>query len=239
MNKPIVSINIGCYNRIKMLEECIDSFVDQTFGDWELILVDDGSEENLTSVGNFDSRIRYFRQEHEGIARAYNLALDKSSGKYVIAFGSDDLASKKNFLEEMVAAMEKYTDYDAVYCNNFVLGTHGNIHRQLCRKTLRMPAAYEEMLVRQYLPHQGTMWRIEKMPRYDETLESAVDWELFLTALERGVRFKHIKKKLWTYRVGHPREFGTKRQEDCCDRILRKRGYYFDRKARCGIKICS
>jgi len=52
----------------------------------------------------------------------------------------------------------------------------------------------------------GLIWRKEKMPKYDEELESAVDLELFLTAMENGVRFKHVFGRYWTHRIGHKRK---------------------------------
>ena len=236
---PIISINIPCYNRKEMLKECIESFIAQSFQDWELILVDDGSEEDLTFVKDMDDRVKYYRQDHVGISKAFNLALDKSSGKYVLPFGSDDLASDKNLLKELLTCMETYPKYDVIYTDFWIRRSDGLRRRNKNRKTYNSKDAYQEMLVRQYISHPGTLWKKEKMPRYDETLESAVDWELFLTAMENKVRFKHRSGKLWTYRTGHEREFNTQRQNDCCDRILRKRGYYFDIKTRKGVKICN
>jgi len=235
--KPIVSINIPCYNRSKMLRECIESFINQTFSAFEIVIVDDGSEEDLSFVKDMDPRVKYIRQEHLGISKAFNLALDNSSGTYIMPMGSDDLAMP-DLLEETVALMEKYKKkYDVIYSNNWIKHCNGTIHRKLHSRTLNQEDAYKAMLNRQYIPHPGSLWKKEKIPRYDESLESAVDWELMLTAIENGVRFKHKKKKLWIYRIGHPREGGTERQTNCCDIILKKRGYYFDKKLRQGIKI--
>jgi hypothetical protein len=57
--------------------------------------------------------------------------------------------------------------------------------------------------------------------------------------MESGVKFKHIKCKLWIHRTGHHREFGTNRQIDCCEKVLNRRGYTFNNKTRRGEKICS
>ena len=221
-----------------MLRECINSFIAQTFKDWELVLVDDGSEDDLTFVSKMDSRIKYIRQPHLGISAAFNLALDNSSGKYIMPFGSDDLATPE-LLEDMVEHIEKYVKYDVFYSNYWIMLSDGTLQRKLFTKMLGQKDAYKLLLYNQYIPHPASLWRKEKMPRYDETLESAVDWELFLTAMERGVKFKHRRMKLWIYRTGHEREFGSKRQIDCCDRVLRRRGYFFNKETRKGEKICS
>ena len=154
-------------------------------------------------------------------------------------FGSDDIP-KENLLHDMVEAMELYGEqYDVMYCNQFVLKPDGSVSRRLFHEKKDPKVAYHGMLERHYISHTGSLWKRESCPAYDETLESAVDLELILTAMEKGVRFKHIKKKLLYYRVGHNREGGTQKQVDCCDRILKKRGYQFDSKTRRGIKICN
>lgn len=234
---PIISINIPVYNRKEMLKECIESFLNQTFSNFEIIIADDGSEEDLSFVKKMDPRVKYFRQEHIGMAKAYNLALDNSSGRLIMPFGSDDLASSPNLLQEVIDLLEDNPSFNVIYTDYWLRRADGSEIRRKHSKTLRDKDAYQFMLQRQYIPHPGTLWQKEAMPRYDESLESAVDLELFLTALENGVRFKHKAKRLWTYRTGHSREGGTDRQNKCCDKILRRRGYSFNSKTRRGEKI--
>lgn len=241
---PVISINIPCYNRSGMLKECIQSFINQTFKDFELVIADDGSDEDLTFVKSMDPRIKYIRQDHKGISAALNLALDNSSGKYVMPFGSDDLATDNRLLEIMLYELERMMPrgYHAVYNDQWNLDQNGKKIRRKhphAHQSFKSEEYYKMMLTRQCIAHGGTLWIKEYYPRHDETLESAVDLELFLTALENGVKFYHVPIRLWTYRVGHPREEKTKRQTECCDRILRKRGYYFDKEKRKGFPICN
>lgn len=236
---PLISINIPCYNRKELLRECLESFNCQTFNDYEIIVVDDGSEDDLSFVLNISDKIKLIRQDHLGISKAFNLALDNSSGKYIMPFGSDDI-STPFLLEETYSLLKSVENkFDVVYPNFWFEDNNKVVHRKLCNKTLSLEESYKEMLIRQYIPHGGSLWKKEKHPRYDETLESAVDWELFLTALEQGVRFKHLKYKLWIHRSGHDREFGSNRQTECCEKVLNRRGYSFDKKYRKGFKICN
>lgn len=230
--KPIVSINIPVFNRSSMLRECVESFIVQSFTDFELIVADDGSTEDLTFVKNIDKRVRYLRQNKKGQSAARNLAISNSFGEYILQFDSDDIASHKDFLSEMVRLID---DFDAIYSDHFIIREDGS--RGIVRLHSVNDSQYETMLNKQYIPNPGTLWKKDKIPKYDETLESAIDLELFLTALERGIRFRHVNKRLWTLRTGHPRETGTRMQEECCDRILKKRGYYFDKNKREGFKI--
>jgi glycosyltransferase involved in cell wall biosynthesis len=233
---PKISINIPCYNRSRMLAECIESFIKQSFKDFEIVVADDGSEEDLRFIKEMDPRVKHVIQRHLGISRAFNLAMDNSSGEYIMPFGSDDLALPK-LLQDTLSLMERYKNkYDVIY-PNFWIQKNGRLYKKLNTKTLNPAVAYQEMLKKQYIPHSGTLWKKECYPRYDETLESAVDLELFLTAMENGVKFKHLKSKLFIYRTEHEREFNTKRQIDCCDKILRKRGFAFDEATRLGYKL--
>jgi glycosyltransferase involved in cell wall biosynthesis len=240
---PIISINIACYNRKEMLRECLESFLAQTFEDFEIIVVDDGSEDDLLFVKDMDNRIKYLRQKHKGISAARNLAFDNSIGKYIMPFDSDDLATSPEFLSEILKIMENNSDVDVIYTDFWIQQPDGSLIRNHIRKkftdNITDENIYREMLTRQFITHPGSLWRKDKMPRYDESLESAVDWELFLSAIESGVKFKHQEGRWWTYRTGHPREFRTQRQTDCCDRLLNKRGYTFNKKARRGEKICN
>ena len=122
MKEPIISINIPCYNRRGMLRECIELFTKQTFKDWELVVADDGSTEDLTFITKMDDRVKYFRQKRFGMAKAYNLALKNSKGKYIMPFGSDDLATDVELLESVLELLESDLSYDVIYTDHWIMG---------------------------------------------------------------------------------------------------------------------
>ncbi len=236
----MISIIIPCYNRKEMLRECIDSFIAQTYTDWELVVADDASTEDLTFIKDIDPRIKYFRQDKNCYVKAFNLALDSAIGEYIMPFGSDDIASHKKLLKRTYQALQDNTDYDAVYTDHWTQHADGNKFRTKfddAHQSYTNEECYKRMLKRQFIPHGGVLWKKDKKPRYDETLESGLDLELYLTALERGVRFYHIPERLWTYKTGHAREGTSKRQIDSCNKTLGRRGYYFDKKTRGGVKL--
>lgn len=231
-----ISINISCFNRKDMLKECVNSFLTQTFDNYEIVIVDDGSTDDLSFVSTMDERIKYFRQEHGGMAKGLNLALEKSIGKFVIPFGSDDLALP-NLLQETYDMIQSNPEYDVIYTDCFIQNFEGGMIRLKHPEYLDEKVAYQKMLQKQYISHGGSLWKKEKIPQYDETVGSAEDLELFLTAMENGVKFKRLDKRLWVYRIGHVREGGSKSQNEGADKVLRRRGYRFDPIKRIGIKI--
>lgn len=91
---PEISIIVPVFNREKYLNQCIDSILEQTFTDFELILVDDGSSDNSAcickSYTEKDSRVNYIYQENKGVSVARNTGLDHAQGKYIGWVDSDD-----------------------------------------------------------------------------------------------------------------------------------------------------
>ena len=115
-NQPLVSIVTPCYNHESYIGSCIDSAINQTFPYWEMIVINDGSNDNTAKiVESFvqkDTRIRLFNQKNKGIfrlAETYNEALKHSNGKYIAILEGDDLW-KPEKLERQIKIMESDPD---------------------------------------------------------------------------------------------------------------------------------
>lgn len=92
MNNPYFSIIIPAYNRAAILPSTISSVINQTFTDWELIIIDDGSKDNTREVVNDfkDPRINYFYQQNAERSAARNNGIRQANGKYICFLDSDD-----------------------------------------------------------------------------------------------------------------------------------------------------
>ena len=92
--KPLVSIIITVFNQEKFIDEAIQSIINQTYSNWECIVVDDGSTDNSAAiVQSFvakDERIRYFFQTNHGVSAARNLGFQKSTGQFIQFLDGDD-----------------------------------------------------------------------------------------------------------------------------------------------------
>lgn len=120
MNYSIeISIIIPIYNASTTLQACIESIFNQNFPLWEVILIDDGSEDNSYDIclelANNNNRIKAYQQNHQGVSAARNLALSKVQGKYICFIDADD-SIEPNYL----SAMYEYRDYDMVLCGYYV-----------------------------------------------------------------------------------------------------------------------
>ena len=103
-NQPLVSVIMNCYNGEKFLRESIDSVINQSYKNWELIFWDNKSEDTSAEIFNSykDKRLQYFcAEEHTGLYKARNLAIDKSRGDFISFLDTDDLWDKRKLELQM------------------------------------------------------------------------------------------------------------------------------------------
>ncbi|MBY2909010.1 glycosyltransferase family 2 protein [Rhizobium leguminosarum] len=179
---PAISIIIPTYNRSAFIGEAIDSVLQQTFGDFELIVIDDGStDETGEIVGGFeDSRLIFIQQENAGRSAARNRAIAMARGKYIAFLDSDDTYLRDK-LERQVDFMERhpgigmmYTSAKCIDADGNILKNHiyvaaasGQIYRQVAffrPVTITLPTV---MLRREVLDTVGGF--DEKMERFEDT----------------------------------------------------------------------
>ncbi len=123
----MVSIIVPVYNAAKSLSRCIDSLINQTYEDIEIILVDDGSSDSSEFIckeySKRDSRIRYYLKQNGGAASARNYGLERAQGEFVQFVDSDDYIDL-SFVEKMLNCQKKYNS-DLVICGFNVLSYRG------------------------------------------------------------------------------------------------------------------
>lgn len=106
MNQPLVSVVIPFYSGVDWLIEALDSVINQTYKNIEILVINDGSPEDLDEVKNkFKSRIQIIYKKNGGPASARNLGIEKSKGKYVAFLDSDDIWLPQK-LEKQISYME-------------------------------------------------------------------------------------------------------------------------------------
>ena len=114
----MLSVIIPVYNVEKYLSRCVDSVLNQTYKNFELILVDDGSLDNSPVIcdeyENKDSRIKVIHKENGGLSSARNAGLEICKGDYIFFIDSDDWLTDENVLEEFISKAEK-ENADFVY----------------------------------------------------------------------------------------------------------------------------
>lgn len=189
-DQPRISVLMPAYNAGVYIAEAIRSVISQTFTDFELILVDDGSEDNTLAVAESfaDSRIRIIRQKHAGVAQALNTGLAASAAKYIARFDADDicfperLAVQYRFLEEdptyeLVGCDAEYISADGAHLFNFSCLSRSN------------EEIVESIHTRCPFIHSGVMYRREivvALGGYDERAHHFEDHLLWVQLIRRA-----------------------------------------------------
>ena len=130
MNSPVISIIIAVYNAESYLSKGIEDILAQTFSNFEILLVDDGSTDTTVEIcdryANKDTRIRVFHEKHQGVARARQVGINNACGIYTIHIDADDHISP-NMLEEMYNSANN-SGADILICDYMEVNHHGPIY---------------------------------------------------------------------------------------------------------------
>lgn len=127
MNNPLISVIVPVYNTEQYLHRCIDSILSQTYTNFELLLIDDGSSDGSGNIcdkyAEKDPRVRVFHKENGGVSSARNLGLDNANGEWVTFVDSDDWISEDYFsnvelcTEDIVLLPYKEVGFDGAILN--------------------------------------------------------------------------------------------------------------------------
>jgi len=182
-NNPLVSVIIPTYNKSQYLREAIESVLNQTYKNIEVIVVDDGSTDNTGEIVKLfnDSRIIYFWQGNKGPASARNTGIKKAQGKYIAFLDSDDLWLKEK-LEKQIDFMGKnpeigllgtgcyeITDKGKVIGKKIFPGKNEILQRDLIKYN---PFIQSSIITKREV--------FDKVGFYDKKFQESEDYELWL-----------------------------------------------------------
>ena len=180
----VVSVITPTYNRADFLPAAISSVLAQTYGDFELIVVDDGSVDDTCGVIKpflEDKRVRYFYQENQGQSFARNYALAQSSGELIAFLDSDDVWCPDK-LEKQIRAFEAHPEADIVHGDEAMINERGAV---ISRKNMRR---YSGCITRQLLADNSVSITtalvkrrcFDEMGGFDTSVGVADDYDLWL-----------------------------------------------------------
>jgi len=182
-NKPVVTILTLTYNRAHFLSEAISSVLSQSYANWELVVLDDGSKDNTAEIiTSFnDARIKYIKREKNiGLFLNRQKSLDHVTGKYVAILDSDDYWCRTDKLSEQVAFLEKNSDHVLIGTQIKTIDNQGNFIENYNYSTTDTNIR-KKILIQNQFTHSAVMMRSEvvaKTKGYQPTL--AEDLDLFL-----------------------------------------------------------
>jgi hypothetical protein len=202
-----VSVITPAWNAAAFLTETLDSVVGQTFADWEMLVVDDGSSDEtpriVASYAQRDARIRLLRQANAGPSAARNRAMREARGKFFALLDSDDRWAP-GFLAAQLDVFERHPDTALVTANGYFLGGpfDGRPTRPLAAGHPILPLM--ELIANESAVFIMTVFRrevCETIGGFDERQWRSEDYDFWLRAAAAGFRFRRNPAPLGWYRV--------------------------------------
>ena len=202
--KPKVSIIIPTYNRAHYIGESVDSILAQTFKDYEIIVVDDGSTDNTREVlKKYGDKVQYVYQNNAGPPAAMNTGVRKARGEYYLILGDDD-ALMPDMVERQVEVLDKNPDVAFVCSGIHFVDADGEIYKT-SRDGRARERSFKSLLFDNFVWHLTALVRrsvSEEMGHFDETLLTTHDHDLWIRMAIK-YRFEYTDLPLAKFRR-HP-----------------------------------
>lgn len=196
---PKVSVIIPCYNQGEFIDEAVDSVLNQTYQDFEIIIVNDGSSDELTQniLKNYDKpKTKVIHTANQGLAAARNNGINEAAGEYILPLDADDKIGS-TYLEQAVLILDKNPEVGIVYCEAQLFGQ--------ARGKWELPEySIEEMLINNVIFCSGFFrkkdWK--RVGGYDPEMRYGwEDYDFWLSLIELGVSVYQVPQILFYYRV--------------------------------------
>ncbi len=224
-SSPLVSVVMPTYNRANLLKTSINSILNQTYKNFELIIIDDGSKDNTKNIifSYNDKRIHYYSNPtNKGISYSRNKGFSLAKGKYIMIMDDDDF-SLPNRMELQVNFLEKNKNIDVVVGQ--IKGykptpqTHNEITIGLLQEN---PIGNANIMYKKDFAQKNKI-------TYDENLPISEDWNYWLDMLFSGAKFHSIPNIVLERNITSVK-YHTGNFEDGNVHIRKKIGLYFDAK---------
>lgn len=200
MNNTQVSIIVPCYNQAQYLDEALQSVLEQTYTNWECIIINDGSPDDTEEVAKRwiekDSRFKYVYQENGGLSSARNAGISIAQGEYILPLDADDKIAP-NYISLAVQSFQEDVSLKVVYCKAEKFGVEAGLWQlppfsiyDLCRFNMIFCSAI----------FKRKDW--ELVGGYDVTMIYGLeDWEFWIAVLKNGGNVKCLDLIGFYYRI--------------------------------------
>ena len=231
-NKPKISVIMSAYNTEKYIAEAIESILNQTLRDFELIIINDASTDNTLDIikkyTKKDKRIKVISlKKNVGAAEARNMGLKIANGKYIAIMDSDDISLPERFRIQY-NYLEKNKNIFLLAGGFYHINTSGEVINQESKRY--NSKQIKEILIKRNVLHNPTlMFRNEDNIFYREKFVPAEDYDLLLRLLSNNKNMYLLPDILIKYRV-HPSSYTSSSGALQSSNMSIARSFYFERK---------
>ena len=194
-------------NYARFLPEAVESVFAQTYTDWELLVIDDGSSDDTPGAVRpylADRRARYFRSDTLGQPRAKNLGISLSRGRFVAFLDADD-AWESTKLEKQLAVFSAKPDVGVVFCNRSLMDEEGRTLPAKPASDFPTGFVLPQMFTQNFVCFSSAVVKRDvfaHVGRFDPLWDLAIDYDLWLR-VAKFHRFDFVDEELVRYRTGH------------------------------------
>jgi glycosyltransferase involved in cell wall biosynthesis len=199
---PLISVITPCYNYAHFLPETAESVLQQKHTRLEYIIVNDGSSDNTEEVAKkyckLDGRVKYVKQDNQGLPAARNTGISMAKGTYILPLDADDTIAP-DYASKAVEVLENSPNTGIVYCETRFFGSMTGIFKL-------PPYSLPEMLINNLIPHAGFFRREDWVAGGGYNTIMKLGWEdydFWLSIIELGREVYKIPEELYYYRQGH------------------------------------
>ncbi len=210
LSNPKVTVLMPVYNSKLFLDEAISSILEQTFKDFEFIIIDDGSTDSSPEIikkwSEKDNRIRLYSQSNQGIVHALNSGIRHARGKYIARMDADDIALPGR-LDKQYHFLEEHSSVGVIASRVRIVDEHGKDLGDIWPedKCLSYEQILQQLPISNCIAHPSVMASTKLLRRYGYRNQlHAEDADLWLRMLSDGVVIEKLPQKLLKYRV-HPK----------------------------------
>lgn len=197
-NKVKVSVIIPCYNYGQFIDDAVNSVLCQTFQDFEIVIVNDGSTDKYTNtkLENYSKpKCEVIHTEHLGAQYARNIGIKKSKGEYILPLDADDKIGPR-YLQEAVKVLEEKKEFGIVYCRAEFFGDKSG-------EWILPDYTLEKMLIRNVIFCSAMFRRSDYLKTKGfnpNMIYGRQDWDFWLSLIENGVKVFRLQEIHFYYR---------------------------------------
>lgn len=197
--KPKISVIIPCYNQSQYIDDAVESVLNQSFKDYEIIIIDDDSTDELTKVKLEKYNIpikKLFHSVNKGVSAARNTGIMASSGEYILPLDADDKIGSK-YLEEACRVLDTNKGIGIVYCQTEFFGDKTG-------KWIQKDFSIEKMLTMNMIINCAMFRKIDflKTKGFNENMKYGwEDWDFWLSMLENKIGVFKLPDVHFFYRI--------------------------------------
>lgn len=200
--QPLVSIIIPCYNSQAYIADAINSALNQTYSNLEVVVVDDGStDDSVNIIKSFGDRLKFEQSEHKGACAARNKGLSISQGEYIQFLDADDLLIEHKIETQLPFLLQD--EADLVFCKGYIFGDGKGIRAK--KSEIKSPEGIDPFIycLDQGLSTEGPLHRrslLEKVGAFNETLPRAQELEMHVKLGAVNTRILLLNELLYQHR---------------------------------------